>query len=170
MRASILALVTLAFAAPALAQQMPKLKSGLWEMETTTAKAPGQPPSKSSICLDAEVQQQMWTFSRGIAKEMCSKNDLKVSGSRITGESICTIGASTMESKSVTTISGDTSYRTEAKATYNPPLMGMAESTTHINAKYVGACKPGQKPGDLTMPTGQTMNIKQIQQGLKKGS
>lgn len=170
MKIAFAALLACCLAAAAHAQQLPKLKPGLWEMSTTMSRAPqGQPPAKSSICLDADVQNDMWTFSRGMAKEMCSKNDIRFGGNRITGEAICTIGASRMEAKSVTTITGDSSYRTETKATYNPPLMGMTESTTLVEARHVGPCKPGQKPGDLTTAAGQTMNIKQVQQGLKKG-
>jgi hypothetical protein len=31
-----------------------------------------------------------------------------------------------------------------------------------IEAKWLGACKPGQKPGDIMMPGGMKMNIKDM--------
>ena len=34
------------------------------------------------------------------------------------------------------------------------------DSTTTIEAKWLGACKPDQKPGDIVMPGGFKMNIK----------
>jgi hypothetical protein len=32
---------------------------------------------------------------------------------------------------------------------------------TIIDGKHVGACKEGQQPGDMTLPNGQQMNIRQ---------
>jgi hypothetical protein len=43
------------------------------------------------------------------------------------------------------------------RATFDPPLKGMKESSTIIDGKHVGACKPGQQPGDMTLPSGQTI-------------
>ena len=42
---------------------------------------------------------------------------------------------------------------------------GMTQSDTVIEGRHVGACKPGQQPGDMTMPNGQTMNIRNIMGG-----
>ena len=36
-------------------------------------------------------------------------------------------------------------------------------STTIIEAKWLGACKPDQKPGDIMMPGGIKMNIKDME-------
>jgi hypothetical protein len=40
--------------------------------------------------------------------------------------------------------------------------MGMAQSSTVIEAKYVGACPAGMQPGDLKTPTGAIVNLKQL--------
>ncbi len=34
------------------------------------------------------------------------------------------------------------------------------DTTTKIEAKWLGACKPDQKPGDIVMPGGFKLNIK----------
>ena len=34
------------------------------------------------------------------------------------------------------------------------------ESDSVIEGRHVGACKPGQQPGDMTLPNGQTINIR----------
>ena len=34
------------------------------------------------------------------------------------------------------------------------------DATTRIEAKWVGDCKPGQKPGDILMPGGFKLNVK----------
>ena len=35
-------------------------------------------------------------------------------------------------------------------------------ATTTIEAKWVGACKADQKPGDIVMPGGMKMNIMEL--------
>ena len=47
-------------------------------------------------------------------------------------------------------------------------MMGTRESTTVIEGRHVGACKPGQQPGDMILPGGQTVNIRQLMMGQKK--
>ena len=44
----------------------------------------------------------------------------------------------------------------------------MKEMKTSIDARWVSACKPGQQPGDVTLETGQTVNIKQMMGGKKQ--
>ena len=45
-----------------------------------------------------------------------------------------------------------------------PAIPGMpAERTITIDAKWVGACKADQKPGDIMMPGGMKMNIKDME-------
>jgi hypothetical protein len=149
-----------AFAAP----DFPRLRPGLWEMSNTMANRPGG-PMRSTICLDSVLQQDMLNLSTGMMQGMCSKHELKVSGNRVTGDIVCRMGDSTMKSRSVMTMTGDTSYRTEARATFDPPFAGMSSTETVIEGRYVGACKAGQKPGDMTMPTGQTINIRNMMSG-----
>ena len=36
------------------------------------------------------------------------------------------------------------------------------DSTTTIEAKWLGACKADQKPGDIMMPGGMKMNILEL--------
>jgi Protein of unknown function (DUF3617) len=162
-----LALLAALAASPALAADaFPKLKPGLWEMTSSTNRAPDA-KSKSTLCLDASIQQDMIRMSSGMMAGMCSKSELKASGNKFIGEAVCNLGGSTMKSRSVMTLSGDTSYRTEAEATFDPPLGGVSSSKTVIDGRHVGACKPGQQPGDLTTPTGQTINIRNVMSGKK---
>jgi len=37
------------------------------------------------------------------------------------------------------------------------------DTTTKIEAKWLGACKPDQKPGDIVMPGGMKMNIMDLE-------
>jgi Protein of unknown function (DUF3617) len=157
------------FSFAAQAQQFPKLKPGLWEMTTTSTRSKDRPPMKSSLCTDASLQQEMVRMSTGMMQGMCSKFDTKLVGNTFSGEAICNLGSSTMRSRSVMTLIGDTAYRTEAHATFDPPMGGISQSDTVIEGRNVGACKPGQQPGDMTMPNGQTMNIRNMMGGIMGG-
>jgi hypothetical protein len=158
--------VLLALPLAAGAQDLPRLKAGLWEMTNTSSQRPGQ-PMKSTVCLDATLQQDMIRMGTGMMQGMCSKHELKVSGNKVTGEAICNLGQSKMTSRSVMTMMGDTAYRTEAHAKFDPPMMGTAQSETVIEGRYLGACRQGQRAGDMTMPNGQTMNIRNMMSGQK---
>ena len=167
MRSSLVtAALLLATCLPAAAQDFPKLKPGLWEMSTTSSRRAGD-AARTTVCLDNSIQQDMIKMSSGMMAGMCSKSDFKGSGNKFTGDAVCNLGGSTMKSHSVMTLTGNTAYRTEAHATFDPPLAGQAVTDTVIEGRYVGACKPGQQPGDMTLPTGQTLNIRNMMNGRK---
>jgi hypothetical protein len=159
-----LALVMLALASvPAAAQQYPKLKPGLWQMSRSSDRQGGAGMPPVTICFDESVQKEMWDMGAGAMRGMCSKTDFHMTASGGTGETICNFGGSTAHSKSTMTLTGDTAYRTEVDTTFDPPMNGtMAKSHMTIDGKYLGACKPGQRPGDVTMPNGSVMNMRDM--------
>jgi uncharacterized protein DUF3617 len=154
----------------AFAQDFPKLKPGLWEMERETDRAaPGpKPPAsaeRTTMCLDESVQREMFDMAVGSMKGQCSRHDFKQSGNRLTGDFVCDIGGSRMHSKSTMVFDGNTAYRTEIDTTYDPPFLGQTKSRMVLRAHNVGACKPGQRPGDVVMPNGHTMNMRDLMNG-----
>src|SRR5207237_1977878 len=124
-----------------------------------------RPPQKASICLDASLQQDMIKMSIGAMQGMCSKLDKRYVGNTFTGEATCKFGDSTMKSRSVMTMTGDTAYHTEAHASFDPPIGGLAQSDTVIDGRHIGACAPGMQPGDMIMANGQKMNIRNMVNG-----
>ena len=165
--------IALACVPVASAQDYPKLKPGQWEMTTTTTPigaaaksgATTSTPAKSTMCTDEAMQQQLIEMSAGMRKEMCAKSEFKREGSRIVTTAECKVGTSTIRSRTVMTLTGDTAYRTEIAATYEPPFMGMKETKSTIEGKYVGACRDGLAPGDLVTAGGQKINIKGVLSG-----
>ena len=149
------------FATSAASVDFPTMKSGLWEQKMTRDGSQ-QPPIVTKICIDAAVQKEMLDMGMGSMKSMCSKNDMRRDGNRIYGEAECKLGESTMKSKSVTTFTSDTAYHTEVKASYDPPFMGKNASTTVIDAKWTGACPAGVKAGDVIMPDGKSINMRDM--------
>jgi hypothetical protein len=156
---------------PALAQDYPKLKAGLWEMERSSDRPSSAPergpaqPNRTTMCLDDSVQREMFDMGAGAMKGMCSKHDFKLSGNRGTGDFICDMGGSKMHSTSTMTLTGDTAYRTEIDTTYDPPFMGQTRTKTVITARNTGPCKAGQRPGDMILPDGRTINMRDVMRG-----
>jgi hypothetical protein len=109
----------------------------------------GKPTSGGPIqqCVDANTDDLMGQgASTGVS---CSRNDVTRAAGRILIRSACDFGATKATTEGVFTGSFDSAYRAELKTAYAPPLMGMSEATTVIEAKRVGECKPGQKPGEV---------------------
>jgi Protein of unknown function (DUF3617) len=158
----VFAVALLAAAVAARADDFPKLKAGLWETTTSSTRRDNTTPQMTTLCLDDSVQKEMYRMSPGMMSSMCSKHEIKTVGGKVTSEAVCDLGGTKMQSKSVMTFTGNSAYRTEAHATFDPPMMGTKESTTIIEGKHVGPCKPGQQPGDMTLPNGKTMNIRQL--------
>ena len=165
-RARLLALAAVAWAAPALAASIddnPRLKAGLWEVTSRSSAQPKDtPPARSSMCLDDASAREMYRFSQGMMEGMCSKFEVRHTGNRYVSEAVCKIGESSMVARSTMTLAGDAAYRIEGSSTYDPPFMGIKEATTTVEAKHAGACKPGQKPGDVITAGGKTINIRNL--------
>ena len=141
------------------AADLPVLKSGLWEVSRMTTQQ-GDQKHLTTMCLDDSVQAEMREFSMGVAKEMCTQNDRRIEGNRMTVKATCKLGPTTMKTESVMVFSANTAYHTDATASYDPPFMNMSESKSTIDGKWTGPCKAGQVPGDIVTETGLTINMK----------
>ena len=158
--------LTLCTTAAMAAVDLPTMKPGLWETQVTRDAAPSKaPPPATRMCIDTATQKEMMEMGMGAAKSMCAKNDIRREGMKVYGNSECKIGDSTMKSQSVTTFSGDSSYKIDVDATYDPPFMGRAASKTHIDAKWTGACPADMQPGDVMLPSGQKINMHSVMGG-----
>lgn len=149
----------------ALATEMPGRKPGLWEMKMVMEGSP-VPAQTFQHCIDAATDKKMSAASAGAGSDQCSKQDIKQSGATITIDSVCNFGgAGTTTSHSVLTGDFNAGYtvKTTSKREGGPSIPGMpAETKMTIEAKWTGACKAGQKPGDMMMPNGMKMNIKDM--------
>ncbi len=106
----------------------------------------------------------MSTAFSPMAKEVCSKNDIRKTATGYVTDSVCSIGGMSMTSHSETTGDFNSAYTVKSTSNTKGGPAGMAgDSTTVIEAKWVGACKADQKPGDIMMPGGMKMNIKDME-------
>ena len=156
------------FAALALAASefdLPPVRSGMWETKTTPTN--GSKEIVTQMCLDAAIQKEMLQMGTGLTKSLCTRNDLRRDGSKVYGAAECKIGESKMQSKSVMTFAGDSAYHTEINATYDPPFMGKAATSTTVDGKWTGPCPAGVQPGDVILPDGKKINMRTVMGGGK---
>ena len=157
------AALLLCVAATAGAQDFPKRKSGLWEIKTnatTPGPAGANPgPVVMQMCIDEKTDNAAQQQAGGFSKQNCSKQDVKRSGTTMTVDTVCNLGQTTATTHSVFTGSFDSAYKVDTKSTYDPPLGGMREGGAVIEAKWLGACKADQRPGDMILGNGMKMNM-----------
>jgi hypothetical protein len=162
---SLIALLTASSAASAASYDPPRRKSGLWEVKVSSAQARGLQTMQQ--CVDQKTDDLL-TSDMGGEKMSCSKSEFRKEGDKIVHDSICKIEGSTAKTRTVISGRFDAAYKIESKSTYEPPLAGMRESTTVMDAKWLGACKAGQKPGDVSMPGMPNINMDELMKKMPK--
>ena len=168
--------LALVSASPAAALDLPARKAGLWEIKMAF-EGRTIPPQTMQQCIDAATDKQMNSIGGNMAQERCSKQDVQKVGATIVVDSVCQIGATKTTSHGV--ISGDFNSAYTVKVASQreggPAVPGMpADGTSNMTmeAKWLGACKADQKPGDMIMANGMKVNIvdmQRMQQQLPAG-
>ena len=156
-------IVLVAVVAPTAAQDLPKRKSGLWEIRTSSlgpTKAPAAAQGATvQLCIDEKTDDAVTQQALGMAKQSCTKQDIRKTGNQVVVDSVCKFGDTTATTHSVFTGEFDSAYKVETRSTYDPPLMGMREGNALIEAKWLGVCKPDQRPGDMILGNGMKINM-----------
>jgi hypothetical protein len=115
-------------------------------------------------CTDENVDKEMNNNISPMAKQVCAKQDIQKTATGYVSDSVCNVAGITTTSHAE--IIGDFSSAYTVKSTSHiqggPAGAAGRDTTTTIEAKWVGACKPDQKPGDIVMPGGFKMNVKDV--------
>jgi hypothetical protein len=156
-------LLALLPALEARAVELPVRKAGLWELKTLRSGSP-MPEMTMQHCTDAATDKEMSSSFSPASKEMCSKQDTQKTATGYVTDSVCSVGGMSITSRAE--ITGDFNSAYTVKSTSNTqggPAAVPRDSTTTIEAKWLGACKADQKPGDIVMPGGIKMNVRDMQ-------
>ena len=150
----------LAIAAAALAQSMtvPARKPGFWEQTMTMETGRGM-TMKSQFCTDASVEKKMSVLGQNMAGSSCSQANMRKTPGGFAFDSTCNIAGRTTTSSGVLTGDFQSGYRIDTVSKSSPPIAGAGETKMHIEAKWVGPCPAGRKPGDMVMPGGMVVNV-----------
>jgi Protein of unknown function (DUF3617) len=148
---------------PALAvgaDEMPSRKPGLWEMKMVRTGSP-LPEMTMQHCTDEATDKEMSTAFAPMSKDVCSRRDIQKTATGYVSDSVCNFGGTTITSHS--DITGDFNSAFTVKSTSQSaggPSALPRDTTVTVEAKWLGACKADQKPGDIVMPGGFKLNVK----------
>ena len=147
----------------ARAVELPVRKAGLWEMKTMRAGSP-VPEMTMQHCTDETTDREMSASFSPASKEMCSKQDTQKTATGYVTDSVCAVAGMSITSHSEMTGDFNSAYTVKSTShSQGGPAAVPRDSTTMIEAKWLGACKSDQKPGDIVMPGGIKMNIRDME-------
>lgn len=159
---SAMFLTALVHAATAEPFEMPNRKPGLWEIKVNVGAQ--MPAMIVHQCTDATTDKDMVTSFSPMAREMCASRNMQKTATGMVVDATCTVNG--MTSVSHTEINGDfnSAYTVKVSSKNSGAPAGVpAEAVTFMEAKWAGDCKADQKAGDMIMPGGMTINIKDMQ-------
>ena len=147
-------------ASGARADDLPVRKPGLWEMKIVKTGT-ALPEMTMQHCTDEATDKEMNTGLAPAAKDVCSKHDIQKTATGYVTDSVCSVAGISMRSHSDITGDFNSAYTVKSTSHSEGGPSGMPrDSTTTIEAKWLGVCKADQKPGDIVMPGGFKLNIK----------
>jgi hypothetical protein len=165
---AIAACMSCAAAQSSSAQEFPTRRAGLWEI-TINHDGGKMPAQTMQQCTDAETDKLMNAFGGDLSAGMCSKQEVTKVGATLVINATCQIGP--MKSVSQSVVAGDFNSNYSVKVTSKlegvpAAAQGTVGGTTTIQARWLSACKPDQRPGDIVMANGKTMNIRDLRKAM----
>jgi hypothetical protein len=153
-------------AAGAQTLDLPARKPGLWDMKTVTEAPPGLPSLSTQMCIDAATDKEVMNFGLKLSKDSCQRYDIRRAGKAWVIDADCNFGP--VRSSTKTTVTGDfqssIELRIEGLAEGVPGTKGPQATAITQTAKWVGACGNGMKPGDMVLPGGLRVNVRQVRE------
>lgn len=143
-------------AAAAMADELPPIKAGLWELRSGGS---GDASGAIRQCIDEATFREMLQTGQRMMGSACSPLVVRRAGDTYVADIGCLLGPSRIESSSELTGDFQTSYRSVTRTSITPPLLGQGGSTEVSSGRFLGACGPGMRPGDAIMPDGRRVNV-----------
>ena len=134
----------------------PPMKDGLWETHSTqTQQGKTVFDTSAKMCQSKELTKSMQSSAEEMRKRnACTSTVTQPSPNTYAEESRCAKGPNAGSvTKVIYTYQGDTASHTEMHVNH-----GNTETVMVIDAKYLGSCPAGMKPGDVIMPDGKKIS------------
>lgn len=158
---ALLLLILLAADSPALAEGYPARRAGHWEL-TLTLESGAAPPQTIQQCVDPESDDLLQSFGGLITGGTSCATTQRKDGANLHVDTTCQVSP-TISSTLQAVFAGDFNASYTVRATLRvdgePAAAKTPTRITLITAKWLGACKPDQRPGDLITPDGKRMNV-----------
>lgn len=149
-------------AAAAQADELPTRKAGLWEIRMAQQ---GAPLADMTIqhCTDETTDRKMTSSVQPMTQQSCAKQETRKTATGYVIDAVCEVAGMTTTSRSEITGDFNSAYTVKVTSHSDRPIPGLPKNASMtLEAKWVGACKDGQRPGDIVMPGGVKMNITDI--------
>jgi len=157
------ALICAALPAAAQADDLPTRKAGLWDLKVVLAG--GQVPAMSmQQCTDETTDKQMVSMAGPMQRDTCADRRIQKTATGFVVDAQCAAAGVSISSHAE--IAGDFNSAYTAKITSQHsggPAGVPRETAVTVDAKWLGACKADQKPGDMVMPGGMKINVKDME-------
>lgn len=146
----------------ASAAELPVRKPGLWEIKIKLTGG-AAPTAMMRHCTDESTDRQMITLFNPLAPQPCTASEVQKHDNRYTLDAVCKTDGKTITLHSDITGDFSSTYSvvTETRTQDEPDTEPVVTSMT-LEGKHVGACKWGQKPGDVVMAGGLKVNVKEM--------
>jgi hypothetical protein len=159
LKAALLVAIPLALIGTAGADEFkpPPMKDGLWETHSTQTQQ-GKAVFDTSIkmCQSNELTKSMRSKGEELRKKnQCTSTITRPSPNTYVEESHCALGPNAgAGTKVIYTYQGDTASHVEMHMNE-----GKSETVMIMDAKYLGNCPTGMKPGDSIMADGKKISL-----------
>ena len=137
----------------------PRRRIGLWEVRSVGSQAAGLPAMQFCVGENTDTAESHLDRTPGV-RGACTLGAFVRAGDAWLSESICRESRTTVTSRAVASGNFDSEYRIDTLVTYDPPLGGVRrEDKDAVAARWIGACAPAQRPGDMIIPGMGTLNM-----------
>jgi len=144
----------------ASAVELPTRKAGLWEMKIVKTGSK-LPDISMQHCTDPASDKEMTNSVSPLAKQICSRQDVTKTATGYVSDSVCTVAGVAMTTHAEIVGDFNSAYTVTSNSHLDKGPSGTpVDTVTTIEAKWLGDCKPDQKPGDILMPGGFKLNVK----------
>jgi len=166
-----ISLFTLVAAGPsAFAQDYPTRRAGHWEL-TLTLEDGSAAPQVIQQCVDAESDLLLHTFGGlMVAGTTCTSTQRK-DGANLHVDTVCKVDdkiTATLQTVFTGDFNASYTVRAMTRVEGEPAATATPPRTMLIAAKWLGACKPDQRPGDIVLPGGKRMNVIEFRDTMEK--
>jgi len=144
-------------------EQLPIRKAGLWEIKMVRTGSP-VPDMTMQHCTSESTDRQMNGLMGASAQQACSKPDIRKTAAGYAADTVCTIAGRSITSHSEVVGDFNSAYTVTTVSHSEGGPGGARDTTSKIEAKWIGPCTGDQKPGDIVMPGGRKMNVMDVQQ------
>jgi hypothetical protein len=158
MRQAVVLLVLILSATLAQAEDLPKRKSGLWQVKSVAGEGN---PHTLQMCVDERTDHALKQIAEGRFRENCTVDKVRRDGDKLVIDAACTLATHQGTAKTHAIVTGkfDSEYRIESTSNFDAPVHGKTETNAVIEGRWTGPCQPGQRPGDAIFENGTKVNL-----------